>query len=141
MSGQPSWLTGGLRIFSCKANAGVATEAGETAPYIRRCKGLPTSHCRSNVQVAGAHLMVHACGGCSADRIGQRTLFCDMPVPDHLMGCFKKRADGQIMGLEMLSIALGARADPKCVTVFHGVHGRHQLFLAVYRTSKRCLLE
>ena len=41
------------------------------------------------------------------DRIGQRTLYCDMPVPDHLMGCFKKRADAQIMGLEMLSIALG----------------------------------
>ena len=33
--------------------------------------------------------------------------YMDMPVPDHLMNCFTERRDGQIMGLEILSIALG----------------------------------
>ena len=35
------------------------------------------------------------------------TFYCDMPVPEHLLACFGERSDGQIMGLEILSIALG----------------------------------
>ena len=34
--------------------------------------------------------------------------YCDMPVPEHIMASFTKRKDGQIMGLELLSIALGS---------------------------------
>ena len=34
--------------------------------------------------------------------------FCDLPAPASVMGAFRARADGQIMGLEILSIALGA---------------------------------
>ena len=33
--------------------------------------------------------------------------YCDMPVPDHIVAFFKKRKDNQIMGLEVLSVALG----------------------------------
>ncbi len=37
-----------------------------------------------------------------------RVCYCDAPVPEHLMASFRVRADGQIMGLEILAIALGA---------------------------------
>ena len=37
---------------------------------------------------------------------GQR-FFCDMRVPDSILSFFKERKDNQILGLEMLSIALG----------------------------------
>ena len=40
-----------------------------------------------------------------------RVRFADMPVPEHLMALFEKRGDAQIMGLELLSIALGARVS------------------------------
>ena len=33
--------------------------------------------------------------------------YCDMPVPDHIVAFFKRRKDNQIMGLEVLSVALG----------------------------------
>ena len=36
------------------------------------------------------------------------TLFCDMPVPEQVIESFRSRKDNQIMGLEILSIALGA---------------------------------
>ena len=36
------------------------------------------------------------------------TLFCDMPVPEQVIESFRSRNDNQIMGLEILSIALGA---------------------------------
>ena len=35
------------------------------------------------------------------------TLFCDMPVPAQVIDSFRSRKDNQIMGLEILSIALG----------------------------------
>ena len=34
--------------------------------------------------------------------------YCDAPVPAHLLANFRAREDGQIMGLEILAIALGA---------------------------------
>ena len=43
----------------------------------------------------------------AACRMGEVPLYCDMPVPDFIVNWFQKRADSQIMGLEMLSIALG----------------------------------
>ena len=64
-----------------------------------------------------------------------------MPGPDHLMGCFKKWADGQIMGLEMLSIALGGLSLSQVREGSHSVRGKDQLFLAAYHASKCCLLE
>ena len=33
--------------------------------------------------------------------------YCEMPVPDYVLASFKDRKDGNIMGLELLSIALG----------------------------------
>ena len=36
-----------------------------------------------------------------------RVFFCDMEPPAELMRSFQKRGDGQIMSLEILSIALG----------------------------------
>jgi len=38
-------------------------------------------------------------------------LYCDMEPPAHLMQYFDVRGDGQIMGLELLSIALGKSAS------------------------------
>ena len=36
-----------------------------------------------------------------------QVFYCDAPPPEGVMACFKAREDGQIMGLEILSIALG----------------------------------
>ena len=46
----------------------------------------------------------------AVDRTGEVPLYCDMPVPDFIVNWFHKRADAQIMGLELLSIALGNRS-------------------------------
>ena len=36
-----------------------------------------------------------------------QVFYCDAPPPESVMACFQPREDGQIMGLEILSIALG----------------------------------
>jgi hypothetical protein len=55
-------------------------------------------------------MRLHLCS-CTG-RTGEVPLYCDMPVPDFMVNWFHKRADAQIMGLELLSIALG---DTSCI--------------------------
>ena len=41
--------------------------------------------------------------------------YCDMEPPSHLMASFRPRRDNQIMGLEMLSIAVGISSFAKLI--------------------------
>ena len=60
-------------------------------------------------------------------RKGQNIEFCDMAPPPGLMEKWIARKDNQIMGLELLSIALGARAP--------GYAYRLQCLLACWQES------
>ena len=85
---------------SWKMNGGkqlhMFVDARSTPPHL----GAVLFRCASHSLVCLWRVSVCHC------RDGQ-VFFCDLPAPAPVLKAFRKRADGQIMGLEVLSIALG----------------------------------
>ncbi len=103
-----------FQMVVLQGGAEVAEQLWQATTHLCRCAGPPSEDSSSSIQVPSyslaQHCMLHVLHNCR-DRMIK---YCEMPVPDYVLASFKDRKDGNIMGLELLSIALGEGRNLQC---------------------------